>query len=75
VLPEGRALDPAELTNPQPPAKEPTMPRHRIPRAHLDEDLRELARHEGERVVSTTYEGDFAIVETEYITIETRVVS
>ena len=51
------------------------MPEHRIPRAHLDEDLRELERHEGERVESVTYDGDFAVVRTSFITLETRVVS
>lgn len=50
------------------------MPTHRIPRAHVEEDILELERREGERVVSRTYEGDFVIVETEYITVETRVV-
>lgn len=49
------------------------MPTHKIPRAHLEEDLKVLHR-EGERQVSISYEGDFALVETEWITIETRTV-
>ena len=50
------------------------MPTHRIPRAHLDEDERELERRDGERVVSRSYDGEFVIVETEFITVETRAV-
>jgi hypothetical protein len=46
------------------------MPIHRIPRAHLDEDLVEL-RKTGETVVSIVYEGDTAVVLTES-GIETR---
>ena len=50
------------------------MPEHRIPRATLHEDLAVLAR-EGERVQSIALDGDYAVVLTEWITIETRVVS
>lgn len=48
------------------------MPVHRIPRAHVEEDIRELERRDCERVVSRSYDGDFVIVETEFITLETR---
>ena len=47
------------------------MPVHRIPRAHLDEDLKEL-RATGEHPTSITYDGDIAVVLTEYVGIETR---
>ena len=47
------------------------MPIHRIPRAHLDEDLIEL-RKTGERVVTMTPETDVFVVVTEFIGIETR---
>jgi hypothetical protein len=47
------------------------MPIHRIPRAHLDEDLVEL-RKTGERVVTITNDGNVAVVVTEFIGVETR---
>ena len=50
------------------------MPIHRIPRAHLDEDLIEL-RRTGETVVSVSVDGDVAVVVTEFVGVETRGVS
>ena len=45
------------------------MPTHRIPRAHLDEDLKEL-RATGERVVTMTNDGEHVVVVTEYVVQE-----
>ena len=45
------------------------MPTHRIPRAHLDEDLKEL-RSTGERVVAMTNDGEYVVVVTDYATEE-----
>jgi hypothetical protein len=50
------------------------MPVHKIPRATLHEDLVVLER-EGERIRSVAIDGEYAIVVTEFITLETRVVS
>jgi hypothetical protein len=49
------------------------MPTHRIPRAHLDDDLKEL-RASGERVVTMTFDStdDRVVVVTEFIGTETR---
>lgn len=48
------------------------MPVHRIPRSSLDEDLKDITRKQGERVIDISYDGDEALVITEYITVETR---
>ena len=52
------------------------MPIHRIPRVTLHEDLLELMRHDGEKVVSVTVDGPlhFRVV-TEFVGVETRPVT
>ena len=65
TVPTFRALLPD--LSPQPLPGGFVMPVHRIPRAHLDEDLVEL-RKTGERVVGiTTWDADRYLVITEYI--------
>lgn len=52
------------------------MPEHRVPRATLHEDLQDIERHQGERVMSIIVDPNdsgFYLVHTEYRTLETRV--
>lgn len=42
------------------------MPIHRILKAHLHEDLLDVERAQGERVVRTVDDGEYVIVYTEY---------
>ena len=51
------------------------MPLHRIPRASLHEDLFDLTRRQGERVVSISadpFDPDRYLVATEFVRLETR---
>ena len=51
------------------------MPTHRISRASLHEDLIELGRRQGERIVSVTpdpFDPDRYLVLTEFLGMETR---
>lgn len=50
------------------------MPLHRIPRASLHEDLFDLTRRQGERVVSVTADpfDPVYLVATEFVRLETR---
>lgn len=54
------------------------MPIHHVSRATLHEDLQDIERRQGERVMSITpdpEDGSRFLVITEYQTIETRAVS
>lgn len=51
------------------------MPIHRVPAASLHEDLEDIQRRQGERVISITSDPlapAFFVVRTEYLDIETR---
>ena len=51
------------------------MPIHRVPRASLHEDLQDLGRRQGERIVSVTpdpFDPERYLVLNEYLGMETR---
>ena len=52
------------------------MPKHRVPRATLHEDLQDICRKQGERIVDIfdDLDPDYCVVLTDYQTLETRVV-
>jgi hypothetical protein len=51
------------------------VPIHRVPRASLHEDLQEITRRQGERIVSVTpdpFDPERYLVLTEFLVMETR---